>query len=303
MTIRWVDNDFIVYKDPLELINVLKTDSATMPVLRIAQSNFASPLGNAKGQALNMLGHINGIAACMMSSQLFMYTAWPIVQTCAFKLQEGRWLQFTRAGKPAYKVFTKTFISEESMQSQLSQNSPSLQPLCPTRWAGVINSVLTNYEVLCDALCKLNEEGRNEYAMMAGGILNAMEKFCTFFGLHLSHLVFSATEQLSLSLQGKDTTIQEAIQASNLAIKYLERQRSDDAFNRFYDNLIKTSKELTSEPTLPQYAKHPRRIDGEPAHRLETPNVYFQKQYFELFDLARGELKRQFQQENGRCYY
>ena len=70
------------------------------------------------------------------------------------------------------------------MQSQLSQNSPNLKPLCPTRWTvrtGAINSVLlTNYEVLCDALCKINEEGRDEYAMKAGGILHAMENFCTF---------------------------------------------------------------------------------------------------------------------------
>ena len=73
--------------------------------------------------------------------------------------------------------------------------------------------------------------------MKAGGILHAMEKFCTFFGLHLSHLVFSATEQLSLSLQDKDTTVQEAIQASNLALNYLESQRSDEAFNYFYERL------------------------------------------------------------------
>ena len=189
------------------------------------------------------------------------------------------------------------------MQSQLSHSSPSLKPLCPTRWTvrtGAINSVLTNYQVLCDALCKIHEEGRDEYAMKAGGILHAMEKFCTFFGLHLSHLVFSATEQLSLSLQGKDTTVQDAIQASNLAINYLERQRSDEAFNRFYDRLVETSKELTSEPSLPRYSKRPRRVDdGESAHRFETPKAYFRQQYFELFDLARGELKRRFQQKNG----
>ena len=123
----------------------------------------------------------------------------------------------------------------ESMQPHLSHNSPSpsLKPLSPTCWTvrtGAINTVLANYEVLCDALCKIHEV-HDEYAMKAGGILHATEKFCTFFGLHLSHLVFSATEQLSINLQGIDTTVQEAIQASNLALKYLERQRSDEAFN------------------------------------------------------------------------
>lgn len=92
--------------------------------------------------------------------------------------------------------------------------------------------------------------------------------------------------------------MQDAIQAStNLAIKYLERQQSDEAFNRFYDHLVEISQELTSEPSLPRYARWPRRIDdGEPAHQFETSKAYFQQQYFKLFDLAGGELKRQFQQ-------
>ena len=64
-----------------------------------------------------------------------------------------------------------------------------------------------------------------------------MEKFCTFFGLHLSYLVFSATEQLSLNLQCKDTTVQEAMQASNLAINYLEKQWSDEAFNCYFQGI------------------------------------------------------------------
>ena len=52
--------------------------------------------------------------------------------------------------------------------------------------------------------------------------------------------LFSATEQLSLTLQGVDTTIQEAVQALKLALNYLGRQRSDDSLatikflNRFY---------------------------------------------------------------------
>ena len=100
-------------------------------------------------------------------------------------------LELVREVSQLIRFSPKRLSLFESMQSQLSHSSPSpsLKPLCPTRWTvrtGAINAVLANYE--------------------AGGILHAMEKFCTFFGLHLSHLVFSATEQLSLRLQGKDTT-------------------------------------------------------------------------------------------------
>ena len=71
-----------------------------------------------------------------------------------------------------------------------------------------------------DALGRINEEGRDDYAIKLGGFLNLME-FCNFCGLKLSHLILIATEQLSLTLQGKDTIIQDALRASELALKYL----------------------------------------------------------------------------------
>ena len=136
-----------------------------------------------------------------------------------------------------------------------------MKPLCPTVHTGAINSVLANYEVLCDALCKINKEGRDEYAMKAGGILNAMEKFCTFFGLHLSHQPQQNSYHSVSKVKILHTTMQYRL------LNLLEMQRSDEGFNHFYDRLIETSKELTSDPSLPRYAKRPRRIDdGEPAH-------------------------------------
>ena len=83
----------------------------------------------------------------------------------------------------------------ESLQSQLSVASPSLKPLCRTRWTvrtTAINAVLKNYEIFCDALCRINAEIHDEYRLKAGGFLAQMEKFSTFFGLKLSFLVFAA---------------------------------------------------------------------------------------------------------------
>ena len=84
----------------------------------------------------------------------------------------------------------------QSMQSQITPGAPSLKPLCPTHWTvrtGAIQSILINYTVLCDALDKINKEGRDEYAAKAG-FLNQLIKFYTYFGLKHSHLLFSATE-------------------------------------------------------------------------------------------------------------
>ena len=144
----------------------------------------------------------------------------------------------------------------QNLQSQLSPQSPSLKPLCPTRWTvrtAAISSVIENYAVLCEALAEINLSTHDEYGRKAGGFLAQMEKFSTFFGLKLSHLVFSGTEQLSISLQGKDTTVQESINAAELAVKFLERLRQESLFDEFYSGVVEASKELTSLPTLPRY--------------------------------------------------
>ena len=77
------------------------------------------------------------------------------------------------------------------------------------------------------SLLKSIRKAKINVQLRLGGFLNQVEKFYRF---KFSHLLFSATEQVSLTLQGVDTTIQEAVQASKLALKYLERQRKDDSF-------------------------------------------------------------------------
>ena len=94
-----------------------------------------------------------------------------------------------------------------------------------------------------------------------------------------------------------DTTIQKGVQASKLALKYLERQRKDDSFEAFYDQVLRSSKDFTDEPTLPRYSKRPRRIDdGEPGRRFENPKAYLKQMYFEAIDLCHGELTNRFHQ-------
>ena len=128
-----------------------------------------------------------------------------------------------------------------------------------------------------------------------------MEKFSTFFGLKLSHLIFSGTEQLSLTLQYKDITIQEATMAAEVAVQYLIRQRTDAQFEYFYTSVVKEGEKLSLVPVLPRYRQPPRRPsdDGVAGHRFVTPEDYFRKEYFEVLDLLVNELKRRFQQKRG----
>ena len=81
---------------------------------------------------------------------------------------------------------------------------------------------------------------------------------------------------------------------------YLERQRTEQAFEKFYIRAVQDSRDLTAEPTLPRYRKRPRRIeDGESNHRFDTTEAYFHQQYYEALDLLKNELINRFQQPRG----
>ena len=89
-------------------------------------------------------------------------------------------------------------------------------------------------------------------------------EFKTFFGLKLSHLVFSATEQVSITLQCKNTTIQEALSAAAMAESFLQRQRKDNSFEMFYSSVVSQANEYNiSDPVLPRYRRPPKRIDDD----------------------------------------
>lgn len=107
---------------------------------------------------------------------------------------------------------------------------------------------------------------------------------------------------MSLTLQGRDTTIQEAVNSSKITINYLKKLRNEDTFNRFYARIAEeTSKDLTDEPTLPRFKRPPKRIDHgtSQGYRYKNPKAYFRQQYYEALDMTAGELQNRFQQTRG----
>ena len=188
----------------------------------------------------------------------------------------------------------------EQLKSDMTPGTHDLRPLCPTRWTvrtGAIHAVITNYSTLCKALDEISTTGRDEYAMKANGFLQQMEKISTLFGLKLGYLVFSVTERLSCTLQGKDTTIQEATEAGRLTETYLRRLRSDEEYTKFYPQVVQSSQGLTEEPVLPRKRKIPRRVnDGADLHQYPTPEDYHRQQYFQVLDEVTNELSRRFDQ-------
>ena len=120
------------------------------------------------------------------------------------------------------------------------------------------------------------QQGSDEHATKTSGFLNSMEKFSTFFGLKLSHLIFAATKRLAITLQNQDITLQEAIMASTLAEQFVNGQRTDKAFDSLYSSVVIDSKDVTTEPVLPRQRRPPKRIDdGTSPHTFSAPKDYF----------------------------
>jgi len=65
------------------------------------------------------------------------------------------------------------------------------------------------------------QEGHDEYAAKASGLLNKMEDFDTLIGLKLSFLIFAPAEQCSTNIQAVDITMQEAMKGANVLVSHL----------------------------------------------------------------------------------
>uniref|UniRef100_A0A1X7UBN5 DUF4371 domain-containing protein n=1 Tax=Amphimedon queenslandica TaxID=400682 RepID=A0A1X7UBN5_AMPQE len=164
------------------------------------------------------------------------------------------------------------------MRSQVfidtGETTPAIRTLCPTRWTvrnSAINSILMNYESIIYTLDEVRK-GNDEYAAKANGLLQQMESFEIFFGLKVSYLIFSNSEQLLTSMQAKNTTVSDATNGAHLLVTHLKSQRTESSFETFYEFVLKAFSELTDEPCLPKYRKTPKRFDdGSQPHQYQTP--------------------------------
>ena len=99
-----------------------------------------------------------------------------------------------------------------------------------------------------------------------------METFKIFWGLKLAHLIFSASEQLSTNLQAKNTLVFDGTQGARMLISHFKSLRDELKFNRYYEDILQQSANVTDEPVLPRYRKRPKQLDdGVQSHCYQTP--------------------------------
>ena len=116
-----------------------------------------------------------------------------------------------------------------------------------------------------------------------------------------SNLIFSSAEQLSINLQATDISVQEAVHGAELFTAHLRSLRSEAKFDAFYNAIVSDSGSLTTQPTLSRQRKRPKQFDdGSSPHAYKTPRDRHRHMYFEVCELAAGEVERRFIQEDMR---
>ena len=98
----------------------------------------------------------------------------------------------------------------------------------------------------------------NMDGVKAGGVCAHLENFDVYFGMKVSHLVFFCHRGVFLF----DITLQDALLQSEVAMRFLDRNQSDEAYDHFYQLVVDKSSGLTNPPCLPRARRPPKRYDS-----------------------------------------
>ena len=105
---------------------------------------------------------------------------------------------------------------------------------------------------------------------------------------------------MSLVLQKKNISIQDALSAVDAAKIYYHRLRSEEEFNRFYVATVQIAEQHTiGQPELPRYRRRPPRYeDGGEPHQYSSARGYYRHTFFEACDLLSAELEDRFEDQH-----
>jgi len=294
LTIQSVDDDYVISEDPIGLVSLPNTTADTIVSVIKDLICCILPLPLCRGQAHDgasaMQGRKKGVA---MQIRVEVPAALPVhcfahslnlcLQDAAKKIKLLRdALETVRE----IKLINFSLKRKHLSMKLCNDEGVTLKPLCPTRWTvrtGAIDAVLKDYTILMDTMEEVSRTTHDEYGVKANGILSVLEKFETLFGLRLGHLLFGPVEEVSKTLQGKDTAMQEAVSAVRLGKRFYEQQREDKEFDKFCDRVVEEANHLKiGEPKLPHYRRAPARLDdGSQPHTYRTPKDYFRWQSIE----------------------
>ena len=199
--IRYVDNDYNVHEDPIGLFVLPNTGAETITsVVKDILLRCTLPIDLCRGQAYDeaavMQGRLSGVAARIRKDVPQALPVHCLAHSLNLCLQDsGRKITLLRDAldivREIVQLINKSPKRKHLFSEKLSNHESvhkGLKPLCPTRWtvrAEALDAVLKQYKVIIETMEEVHSTTHDEYGMKAGGIVTALEKFDTLFGLQL----------------------------------------------------------------------------------------------------------------------
>ena len=185
--------------------------------------------------------------------------------------------------------------------------------LCPTRWtvrAKSLSSIMSNYTYLKELWeWAVNNCSDTEMKARIRGVDVYMRTFDYVFGVYLGELILSHSDNLSKTLQNPTLSAVQGQDCANLTVKVLEKLRSEEKFDLFWENVSAKAKSLdVDDPKLSRKRGAPKRLDdfqgygpAKPA-QPDTPKDLYRKHYYEALDHVVNCVKERFNQEDYKRY-
>lgn len=325
LSVRWVDEPFIVHVDFLELCLLPKGDAETIvKVIQDSLLRFQLPLRDCRGQCYDgasvMAGNTNGVSARMSAVEPRAVFIHCFAHSLNLSLQESsRSLPLYRdmidyvkdivnliRASPKRTGILMAIQQEDEVTSGVMISRKQLRPLCPTRWTTrheSIQSLLDNYACVMETLIEITDIDKSDAGTKAHGFATVMQTFGFYFSLKTASSVFGRAETLSKLLQSKKITVTAALKAMEQVRAFFQKLRGDAEWNTLWKCCIEEAQALhIDEPAVPRLRRPPRRIDSGSDPAAFSPHDYYKAIFFEFLDTIVGTMTERLEQRGLEIY-
>ena len=154
----------------------------------------------------------------------------------------------------------------EKLKAELASETPGFRVLCPTRWtlrATPLQSMIDNrilLQELWDESLETNVKSEVKSRVIA--VKHQMGTFDYYFRVSLGAQILGISDNLSKTLQDAHISASEGQAVSSLTVKTLQKIRSDNHFNLFWETVTHKANALeVREPSLPHHRQRPARYE------------------------------------------
>jgi hypothetical protein len=195
----------------------------------------------------------------------------------------------------------------------------NIRPLCPTRFTvkfRAIDAAKTQRVVHIETLKEIMEISKDKKIQAtASGFLKRLHDFDYYFALSVAHSLFEITDRLSQQLQSSKISIGNSIELTKFALSEIAKYRSEEFFLKMWGQAKEMSDEVgvssyvifvleyllifsnhvltatqAEVSALKRVKRIPARFTNQGSSNLtdDNPELYYRRNYFEIFDYAQG---------------